>query len=191
MKSKLILFLFVMLSSYNLYADDVAGPYIGIKAGVFTIDVDESESLDVDDPSALGFVIGGKFNRFIGMEFEYNQSDDAGFDVENSSVEGQLDIQTMALYFVFRTPGKVYFKAKAGVLHEKIDGSGGSSSGSGGSCDFLSSTCVSTSVSEKDTGLSAGVGIGFMLGKSVSLEAEYTIIEEDVGYASAGLNIHF
>ena len=186
MKSKLILCLFVMLSSYNLYADDAAGPYIGLKAGVFTIDVDESENFDVDDPSALGFVVGGKFNRFIGMEFEYNQSDDAGFEVENSSTEGQLDIQTMALYFVFRTPGNVYFKAKAGVLHEKIDGSGGN-------CNYYYSysSCSSASLSEKDTGLSAGVGIGFMLGKSVSLEAEYTIIEEDVGYASAGLNIHF
>lgn len=59
-------------------------------------------------------------------------------------------------------------KGKAGYLREdlKISGPGGS-------------------VSDNESGLSLGGGIGFMLGSS-RLELEYTIIEADVNYLSVG-----
>ena len=42
-----------------------------------------------------------------------------------------------------------------------------------------------------DTGLSVGAGFGFNLGDVAQLEAEYTIIEQDVSYLSLGLNLRF
>ena len=167
-------FLIAALCSYNTYADDKTGPYVGIKGGQFQIDINASDN--IEDPSAFGFVAGFKFNRFIGLEFERNESDDAEVKSWYSSVD-KLSITTTALYFVFRTPGDVYFKVKSGILREEVD--------------TTCHSCFNDDGSENDTGLSLGVGLGFMPVKSVSLEAEYTLIEEDVGYLSAGINFHF
>ena len=167
-------FLIATLCSYNTYADDKTGPYVGIKGGQFQIDVGSEDN--VDDPSAFGFVAGFKFNRFIGLEFERNETDDADVEIWYGDTE-KLSITTTALYFVFRTPGDVYFKVKSGFIREKVDAS----------CVY----CVSGDFAESDTGLSLGMGLGFMPSKSISLEAEYTVIEEDVGYLSAGVNFHF
>lgn len=174
MKSKLMFFLIATFCSYNTYADDKTGPYVGIKGGQFQIDINANDS--IEDPSALGFVAGFKFNRFIGLEFERNETDDADVKGIYSYID-KLSITTTALYFVFRTPGDVYFKVKSGILREEVDTS----------CAF----CFSGDFSEDDTGLSLGIGLGFMPTKSISLEAEYTLIEEDVGYLSAGVNFHF
>ena len=167
-------FLIAVLCSHNTYADDKTGPYVGIKGGQFEIDINANNS--IEDPSAFGFVAGFKFNRFIGLEFERNETDDAEVKGWYSSVD-KLSITTTALYFVFRTPGDVYFKVKSGILREEVD--------------TTCHSCYYDDGSENDTGLSLGVGLGFMPVESVSLEAEYTLIEEDVGYLSAGINFHF
>ena len=82
---------------------------------------------------------------------------------------------TLALYGVFRTPGEFYFKGKAGVLYEDVE------------------VDIPTlfSESEDDTGFSAGIGGGWRLNDSGSLEVEFTLIESDLNYLSLGYNIHF
>ena len=74
----------------------------------------------------------------------------------------------MAIYGTFRSEGRAYFLAKAGLVKEEIEISGGGSS-----------------VSVDDTGMSYGIGGGFKLSDKIAIEAEYTLVEEDVSYVGA------
>ena len=115
-----------------------------------------------DIDAPLGIVIGFESGLY-GAELEANFADG---DVEGFG----LDFDSFALYGVFRSEGEVYFKAKAGFLRENID--------------------VPGKISVNDTGFSAGIGMGARM-ESLSLEAEYTIIEEDLNFLSIGANVHF
>jgi outer membrane immunogenic protein len=63
-------------------------------------------------------------------------------------------------------------KAKIGVISEDID---------------KNYSFGVASESNSDTGLSFGVGAGFALTPQVSIEGEYTVIEQDVDLLSLGL----
>ena len=156
----------------SVYAQD-PGVYIGVKAGSFRIDAEE---LDSNNPNGRGFVVGYNLGEGPAIEFEHNKSDTfhAGLDgyYYGPTVEGE--IETSALYFAYRSQGTAFFKVKAGVLKEDV-----------------SASAYSESADESDTGLSLGAGFGFNLGDVAQIEAEYTIIEEDVSFLSLGLNLRF
>lgn len=115
---------------------------------------------DIDMP--LGFVLGFEQGLY-GFEIEANF---AGGDIEGFD----LDFDTFAFYGVYRSAGEVYFKGKLGFLRENVD--------------------IDGIVSEDDSGLSLGLGVGTRV-DNLSFEAEFTIIEEDVNYLSVGANVHF
>ena len=96
----------------------------------------------------------------IGVQAEFTttigEGDFYGYDVS---------IDTQAIFGAFRTAGPVYLIAKAGFLREEVE---------------------IGPVSEDDTGLAAGIGVGFSVGVA-QLELEYTQVEEDVGYLSLGV----
>jgi hypothetical protein len=134
-----------------------ADMYFGAKAGPMMIDIP-----GVDDPTNAAVVLGKEWGVVAG---------DIGVQVEASTTidDGavgpyDVSIDTLAAYGVFRTAGPVYFIGKAGVLREEID----------------------AVQSASDTGLSFGAGVGFSLGVA-QIEVEYTIIEEDVSFLSAGI----
>ena len=115
----------------------------------------------VDIDMPIGLVLG--FEKGVyGAEVEYTFAD-MEFDVFGSTET--LDFDTLAVYGVFRSQGEVYFKLKAGFLREDVGG-------------------------VDDTGASLGLGGGVRV-ENLSIEAEYTIIEEDVNFLSIGANVHF
>ena len=170
MKKLVLAPLFAMAVSHGAFAQDHAGPYIGAKYGKFMIDVEEA-----NEPTDGGFLLGYNFGNGASLEVEHDET-----TVELSSVGGyyyyyygSLDLKTTALYVAFRTPGDAYLKAKLGVLKEDITSDYGSS------------------YDKSDSGLSAGIGAGFNAGDVVQLEVEYTVIEQDVSFLSAGINLRF
>ena len=153
----------------SVYAQD-PGVYIGVKGGSFRVDVTEA---DTNNPTAKGFVLGYNLGKGPAIEFERNKSD--SFNISQYGYYGaDGDITTTALYFAYRSEGSVFFKVRGGILKEdvKLDG-------------------YYNNADESDTGLTVGAGFGFNLGDVAQIEAEYTIIEQDVGYLSLGLNLRF
>lgn len=154
------------LASAAHAADEKEGGFmVGVKTGKMKIDVD-----GVDDPNGHGFLVGYRSSQGFGVEFEHTNSE-SDFDIFGTV--GDLEMETNALYVTYRTSGNFYGKVKAGLLSEEVTLDDG----------FFS-------VSEDDSGLSFGFGGGYNFGR-IALEAEYTIIEEDVDYLSIGVNLNF
>lgn len=133
----------------------------GLYLGLKTGNMD-SDVNAVDIESPVGFVLGYEFGGGGAIELERNSAD---VDVDYGFISFSEDYDTTAVYGVYRSEGKGYIKLKAGFLREEIG-------------------------SASDSGLSVGVGAG-VRGEHVSLEAEFTVIEEDVNYFSIGANVHF
>jgi len=142
----------------------IAAENDGLYIGVKSgsLDIDAS-GLDADTPK--GVVLGYQ-SGVLGVEFEANFAD---IDYEFFGNRGSFDYKTLALYGVYRSEGDFYLKAKAGIINQEIK---------------------SSFFKEDDTGFSAGIGAGARLG-SVSLEAEYTVLDSDVNFFSIGANFHF
>lgn len=118
-----------------------------------------------------------------------------------------IEIETLALYGVYRSSGKFYIKAKAGGVSAKANGTfapvsydyqwfdgngsvieGSLDSGTDGFDDLTQDFTVKES--SKDTEFSAGLGVGYRIGSSFFSELEYTVID-DVDYISLGINYSF
>jgi hypothetical protein len=138
----------------------MADVYFGVNAGSMLID-----PAGYDDPTNAGVFIGKEWGVVagdIGVQAEFTTTIDDGSLYNYFPVS----IDTQAIYGVFRTAGPVYLIGKAGLLREdvEIEGLG----------------------SDDDTGLAAGIGVGFSLGVA-QLELEYTLVEEDISYLSVGV----
>lgn len=152
----------IALGSVSLAANANEGAYIGIKSGVMDI------SIAAYEPSTpVGIQAGYAFRYGFAVEAEYTKT-----DFELGSGDG--DITTFSAYGVYRTPGAFYGKFKAGILSERIKASN-----------------RFANVDVSDSGLSIGAGFGYQFTDSISAEAEYTLIEQDIGFFSAALNYHF
>ena len=132
---------------------------VGIKAGQITDD-DPGRS----DADVYSIVIGYQFAREVGtngtasIEFEYFDSDDAN---TNSGFPGTTwDARGYGLFFTYRTPGTVYFKARAGLLSSDLR-------------EEVGSVRLATS---RDTSFAYGAGLGLVLGQkqNVNLELDWT-----------------
>lgn len=132
--------------------------FFGAKAGPMMVDVG-----GMDDPTNAGVMVGHEWGVVlgdIGVQGEITSS------IDDGSYAGQdVSVDTQAVYGVFRTAGPVYFIAKMGVLREDV---------------------TIGSVSDDDTGSSAGLGVGFSIGLA-QFEVEYTQIEDDVDFLSVGI----
>jgi hypothetical protein len=136
----------------------MADMYFGVNAGPMMFDVS-----GVDDPTNAGVLIGKEWGVAlgdVGVQAEFTTSIDDG-----SAGVNDVSIDTQAIYGAFRTAGPVYVIGKVGLLRHEIEVG---------------------PISESDSGLAAGIGIGFSVGV-VQLELEYAQVEEDVGYLSLGL----
>ncbi|MDP2228311.1 MAG: outer membrane beta-barrel protein [Moraxellaceae bacterium] len=142
----------VLLAGTMLAGTAQAEQVGGLYLGI-TGGVDRIDVAGVDDADMYGVVGGLRFGSGLSVEAAFGKSDtDTGGGCT-------VDIDTLGLYGAFRSSGNVYFKGRVGLLHEK-----------------LSDDCGS---SLKDTGLSLGAGAGVRFG-GVAVEAEYTIIEQDI-----------
>lgn len=126
-----------------------------VKAGMLSLENDDSAAINA------GLVYAMDFVGIIGAEFEINTSiTDGEFDILGTTV----DHSTMQLggYATLTTPGPIYFKAKAGLVHNDVDiGSGNDSS----------------------VGEALGVGVGFF-----GFEVEYTRSTVDFGGEDADID---
>ncbi len=141
-----------------------AGMYAGAKAGFMLADTENQDT-------ALN--LGGVFGMTLA---------DLGPKTGTLSAEGELsftlidgdrpgggdwDVNTLGAYAVYRSAGDMHLKAKAGLLW------------------------VDTNYGNSVTELSVGVGGGWRISKDMTLEVEYTTIDDNIDMFSIGVNFHF
>ncbi|GAA5443317.1 hypothetical protein Misp06_01493 [Microbulbifer sp. NBRC 101763] len=140
------------------------GGYWGAAVGTMNFDFK-----GVDNPTGVGLRTGYSLVSGWGVEVEYIGSLISG-EVEVLGEEVDVDMYSLAGYATYRTLGDIYFKGRLGLLYEDV------TVGSDNSDDF---------------GITAGAGIGFLLGASSNFELEYTILEKDVGFLSGAFSYRF
>ena len=160
----------ILLAALTLSAN--AQSYLGVKGGIINI----SRDIAFDNGAGMGVLYGYDFpdNNFA-VEGEFNTT--VSKPESNNSRYGDLSVTTLAGYAVFRSPGRFYFKGKAGLLYE-----------------YLNSTVsgiTTIDVEGSAITISLGIGGGMRITEKLSGEVEYTMIEADIGYASLGFNWRF
>lgn len=131
--------------------------FFGIKGGFMKPDGSGNDSA-----GNIGGVIGKPVARYFSWEAELNATVFDGKVGTNSN----WDINNVAGYAVFRTPGNVGFKAKGGLTYWDTP-------------------------SNSDIDLSFGLGAGIRMGNSGMLDIEYTSISDTVDYISVGYLFNF
>ena len=115
--------------------------------------------------NASGMTIGGRLGQQIQGNFSWEA--DLNLGIVNGEIGANKDwnINSVAAYGVYRTDGDIHLKAKLGVAYWDDD-------------------------FDHDTSLSAGIGIGFRIGRGV-LDVEYTQINNYVDYFTVGYTLPF
>jgi outer membrane immunogenic protein len=119
------------------------------------------------------------------------------------------NIETTAIYGVYRSGGDLYFKAKLGYLNEKTTLTGSANAldfhvyisgvaepdeftlqqGDDGFEDFTDESTITES--ESDSGVSAGLGLGYKFTDRFFSELEYTMLSDDLNMYSLSINFAF
>lgn len=174
MNSKLgaaITILSVLISPAFAETEEPSNTYLGVKGGILNI----SRDIPFDsDGVSLGVLFGIDFpDNSFAFEGEFNTT----VSKASSQVDryNDLSVTTLAGYGVYRSSGRLYVKGKLGLVYEYLRSS---VSGAGTTID----------VDGSGMGISIGLGGGIRVNDRLSAEFEYTIIEEDIGYASFGIN---
>ncbi len=169
---KLFLISAIVLSTFaaGVARADYGDQYLMAKVGVMFLDIN-----DADDLMTVGLIYGFGVTENITLEGEYNTTVSGGeYDIVTD--EGEFSVWTLAAYGVYRHSftDAIYLKAKLGILHEEVDRDG-----------------LIDSKTTSDTGGAGGLGLGFVVGESLTVEAEYTIVEEDIQFFNVGLHYAF
>ena len=146
-------------------------PYVGVKVGQFDLDVDGA-----DKPTAYGVYGGYNFDPNFGIEAEYVGSDDADY------YNGDIDAKSYGAYGTYRYqfPNTgLYAKGKLGVAKTEIEG------------NYLVKDAERKSISQSDTSLAGGVGLGYSVNPNFSVEAEYDKLGSDVDLMTVGAQLKF
>ena len=141
-------------------------PYVGVKVGKFDLDKNGAS-----DPTAYGVYGGYNFDPNFGVEAEYVGSDNADY------YNGDVDAKTYGAYGTYRhfVPNTaLYGKAKLGVAKTKIEGSS-----------------TFNNVSDSDTRLAGGLGVGYAVNSDFGIEAEYDIVGSDANLMTVGAQLKF
>jgi hypothetical protein len=112
-----------------------------------------------------GTTIGGRLSQRIQGNVSWEA--DLNLGVTDGAIGAKHDwsINSAAAYGVYRTDGDIHLKAKLGVAYWDDD-------------------------LDHDTSLSAGIGIGFRMGRGI-LDVEYTQINSYVDYITVGYSLPF
>jgi len=92
--------------------------YVGIKGGIMKPDAGGYDDA-VNGAVLLGFEFLDLDVGSIAIEGEYTETISEG-DATFRGIRGEWDIETYAIYGVFRTRGTLFFKGKIGYLHEDV-----------------------------------------------------------------------
>lgn len=130
-------------------------PYVGAKIGQFNVDVDSKA--DADNATAYGVYAGYSFDHHFGAEAEYLTSSDADYTYAGGR-EGEYNMDTAGIYgtyhYHFPAYTPLYVKGKLGLAQTSIERDDGRDA--------------------DDSGLAGGVALGYNLGTTAAIEAEYT-----------------
>lgn len=177
MKNKLfgIFILVISFASADVLADK-GDQYLVGKFGLFTINPDKD--YDPDPLYAIGIFYGYGLTPQIAVEAEANFSiAGGGYDSEFES--GSYRMWTLGGYGVYRYPlnNAMYIKGKAGLLYEDV---------------YRSSTGdIGQDNHSNGFSLTAGAGIGMLLSSALTMEVEYTQVEQSAGLFSFGFHFAF
>ena len=148
------------------------GWYLGASAGVMDADIN-----GFDGATNAGFLAGyDVFSKEIfaaSIEAELTTTVADG-DVKNSSINGDWDIDTRAVYVVSRLGDRFYGKVRYGFLWE----------------DF-SVDIAGNSQSDSDSSISWGAAVGWMFAEQLGVQADATRIESSIHYWNLGLVYRF
>lgn len=112
-----------------------------------------------------GMTIGGRLGKPIQGNFSWEADLNLGIVDGEIGANHDYNINSAAAYGVYRTDGDIHLKAKLGVAYWDDD-------------------------FDHDTSLSAGIGIGFRMGRGI-LDVEYTQINSYVDYITVGYSLPF
>jgi hypothetical protein len=172
---KIILLIFCLAFSSTLYAAESSDIYIGASYNNVAIDFSKAS---VEDTAGIGLVFGIDFGKNLAFEAEYINSGKADMDYTVGSIEkAKIQIRSLAVYAVFRTSGKVYFKGRAGLAANLVDITDIKCSGN---------FCID-GLFDDSAGLALGVGGGILITKAMKLEIEYKLINSDIDIFGLGL----
>ena len=190
-KSSLIAFSLLMVSLQSYASEN--GVYIGVGVGQVLYESVEDIDGSVDDSFGSEILVGYKFSGNVSAELSYvdGAKSDIDFAVDGFRYQGELDFSSISLYGVYRTHGDIYFMAKIGVLSEKIKMDAEYCGMITGSYSCIGLDYYNIPSSYDDTGISAGIGGGWKVHSNLLVEAEFTILEEDIGFVTVGANYHF
>lgn len=130
--------------------------FFGVKGGFM-----KPDGKNNDSAFNIGAVMGQGMTKYFSWEAELNASLSDG-KVSNTD----WDITNIAGYAVYRSPGDIGFKAKAGLTYWD-------------------------SPNDNGTSLTMGIGAGFKMGKSGMLDVEYTQVDDFVDYISVAYLFNF
>jgi len=161
----LAIFYFTAITGYA-EKEKIKG-YIGFKSGTFAL---EKNSLNIFSLGGTGGCTIPFGNRYIeaGLEEDFNLGYFGG-DYVGGSPGNRAHIRTLGVYGVVRTipVNEIYMKGKIGftseTVIERID---------------------NMETLYKETGLSFGIGVGYMASNNVNVEAEFTTTHSDMKFFS-------
>jgi OOP family OmpA-OmpF porin len=181
-------------------ADDEAGFYAGVGAGVFGVEADDDDVdaalNDIFDEDDTGFrVFGGwQFNQYFGIEAGYDSGagvDKTLGDITTDGIEADLDIDVSGFdvmlvgtlpigdtFYGFLKAGMLAWDVEADAVIREDDGEGG---------------VITTTLSGDDTGEDPayGGGFGMNLGDNARVQVEYTVYDFTSGIEGDFLSGNF
>lgn len=149
------------LTSANALAAEM---YAGAKAGFMIADVENQ-----DTALNIGGLFGMRIHEFpdkYGTLSAEGEITVTMLDADRPG-GGDWDVDTLAAYAVYRSPGDTFLKVKGGVMW------------------------LDTNYASSITELSMGIGVGFRMGKTTTLEVEYTTVDDNIDMFSVGVNFKF
>jgi hypothetical protein len=152
---------------------DDSHTYVGVKAGGMII----GHGIPWNDDGVMMSVLFGYDVPDSGWAFEGEFSTTVSKPTSDEPGYGDLGVTTLGGYGVYRSSGRLYFKAKIGLLYEYLTSSVTSSGGG-----------ITIDVDGPGLSIPIGIGGGVHVNDRLSAEVEYTMIEADIGYYSFGLN---
>lgn len=156
-----------MLNS-QLYAEDKQ-IYVGAKYGQYDFNLDRLT--DADDGQGFAIVSNLELTKGLALEFEYGDSGATEFDYDGSTIKGgEIRLQHIGAYGIYRTPGKLYGKLKLGISVNRLEAT---------NLECPYGFCTDT-ISKDDGATIYGLGAGLNLSQRFRTELEYTAIDDDV-----------
>ena len=156
----------ILISAISTFANANEHSY-GVKGGIML-----NSSGNASNANSVGFVTKIPLtNNSSSVEVELTTSIIGGGVGGGNDYD--WDLTTIAGYYSHRiNQDNYYMKLKAGLLYERV-------------VITDNSPFPLDDVTENDTGLSLGFGIGWTINKN-KIEVEYTIIEQDISFLSVG-----